>query len=207
MIRTTSYSQDQILGNILKLLGVDRFELDPTYSTGGFYKGKIPEPRLKYDISPARADVIKADCRHLPLFNESVKSVIFDPPFLATTGPSLRKKDNGNNILVNHFGLFPNEQTLYKFYQESLREFHRILSAGGFLIFKCQDKVSSGKQYFSHCFVWQVAQEEGFYPKDLFVLLAKNRVVANWQRNQQHARKYHAYFWVFEKGRKKVRYV
>ena len=29
--------------------------------------------------------------------------------------------------------------------------------------------------------------------------LARNRLVANWQRNQQHARKYHSYFWVFRK--------
>lgn len=41
----------------------------------------------------------------------------------------------------------------------------------------------------------------GFYPKDLFILLAKSRLVADWQKNsQKNARKYHSYFWVFEKS-------
>jgi hypothetical protein len=71
------------------------------------------------------------------------------------------------------------------------------------LIFKCQDKVSGGKQYFSHCFIKEEAEKIGFYPKDLFILLAKNRIMADWQvENQKNARKFHSYFWVFEKSEK-----
>jgi hypothetical protein len=44
----------------------------------------------------------------------------------------------------------------------------------------------------------------GFYPKDLFILLAKNRL--NDGRVQQHARKYHSYFWVFKKQNCKIDY-
>ena len=48
----------------------------------------------------------------------------------------------------------------------------------------------------------------GFYPKDLFILLAKNRLVADWQvKNQKNARKYHSYFWVFEKSSKRIEYI
>ena len=66
----------------------------------------------------------------------------------------------------------------------------------------------SGKQYFSHVFVMDTAVEAGFYPKDLFILLAKNRLVADWQRkNQEHARKFHSYFWVFQKSDRRVEYV
>ena len=50
--------------------------------------------------------------------------------------------------------------------------------------------------------------EAGFYPKDLFILLAKNRLVADWQvKNQKNARKFHSYFWVFEKSNKVIEYV
>jgi len=32
--------------------------------------------------------------------------------------------------------------------------------------------------------------------------------VADWQlKNQQHARKFHSYYWVFEKRKKLVKYV
>lgn len=40
----------------------------------------------------------------------------------------------------------------------------------------------------------------------LFILLAKNRIVADWQvKNQKNARKHHSYFWIFEKSDKKNR--
>ena len=43
--------------------------------------------------------------------------------------------------------------------------------------------------------------------KDLFVLLARNRLVADWQkRNQLHSRKFHAYFIVFQKCDIKIKY-
>ena len=59
----------------------------------------------------------------------------------------------------------------------------------------------------SHVFVMNEAVKAGFYPKDLFILLAKNRITADWQtRNQKHARKFHSYFWVFEKNGKEVMY-
>ena len=88
-----------------------------------------------------------------------------------------------------------------------MTEFYRILKNDGILIFKCQDKISSGKQYMSHCFIHDEAVKLGFYPKDMFVLLAKNRIVANWQlKNQKNARKFHSYFWVFEKTNKRILY-
>ena len=132
---------------------------------------------------------------------------MFDPPFLATTGKSLIE-DQDNNIINKRFGVYPSEQTLHQFYIDSLKESYRILKNKGILIFKCQDKISSGKQYMSHCFIYNEAVKIGFYPKDLFILLAKNRLVADWQvKNQKNARKFHSYFWVFEKSEKKITYV
>ena len=56
--------------------------------------------------------------------------------------------------------------------------------------------------------VMEMARQVGFYPLDLFVLLAKQRMNSfggKW-RNQEHARKYHSYFWVFRKSKCKVDY-
>lgn len=83
-----------------------------------------------------------------------------------------------------------------------------FLATNGILIFKCQDKISSGKQYMSHCFIMNEAVKIGFYPKDLFILIAKQRLVADWQAvNQKNARKYHSYFWVFQKSNRAVQYL
>ena len=75
------------------------------------------------------------------------------------------------------------------------------------MVFKCQDKTSSGKQYFSHVFIMNEAVKAGFYPLDLFVLLARSRLVADWQtRNQRHARKFCSFFWVFQKSARRIDY-
>lgn len=147
------------------------------------------------------------DSRNLPLEDASINCMMFDPPFLATTGRSLTENSK-NNIINKRFGVYSSEKELHQFYIDSLKEAYRVLMDRGILIFKCQDKISSGKQYMSHCFVYNEARKIGFYPKDLFILLSKNRIVADWQlKNQKNARKFHSYFWVFEKSNRKITYV
>lgn len=209
MIKSISYNQEQIIKDILKLhvpKGV--IDCDPTYSKGNFYNNTgIKPPKYRYDIEPQIAGVEVSDCRDLPLQNNSLDCIIFDPPFLATTGQSLKSNDS-NNIINKRFGVYTNEKELHKFYVDSLAEFHRVLKDKGILIFKCQDKISSGKQYLSHVFIVNEAVRIGYYPKDLFVLLAKNRIVADWQvKNQKNARKFHSYFLVLEKSKKRIEYL
>lgn len=174
--------------------------MDATYSKGNFYNNtSISQPEYKFDIYPLSNQVVQADCRNLPLDNESINCQIFDPPFLATKEPSLKNNSDGN-IINKRFGVYPTEKDLHNFYIDSMKESYRILKQNGILIFKCQDKISSGKQYMNHVFIMNESVKIGFYPKDLFILLVKNKLVANWQtKNQKNARKYHSYFWVFEK--------
>lgn len=209
VVKSIGFDQSEIINNILRLhVPGQKIDCDPTYSKGVFYKNTgIEPPEYKYDILPQCEDVVEADCRQLPLKDNSLQCIMFDPPFLATTGKSLKSVDN-NNIINKRFGVYPSEKELHQFYIDSLHEFYRVLKDRGILIFKCQDKISSGKQYMSHCFVMNEAVKCGFYPKDLFILLAKTRIVADWQaRNQQNARKYHSYFWVFEKSDRVVEYI
>lgn len=208
MVRSIGYDQSEIIRNILKLhVPGGKIECDPTFSTGAFYNGTgIDAPALRFDIHPQAEGVAEADARHLPLADKSISCMMLDPPFLATKGKSL-KVGEGNRI-NRRFGVYPDEKSLHRFYEDMIREAHRVLKPNGILIFKCQDKISSGKQYMSHVFVMDTAVEAGFYPLDLFVLLARNRLVADWQaKNQKHARKYHCYFWVFQKTNRRIEYV
>ena len=209
MITSINYSQTDIIQNIIQLyIPQGKIDADVTYSKGVFYKnGNIQEPQYKFDINPQTVDTVQADCRNLPLPDNSINSLMFDPPFLATTGKSLSTQEN-NNLILRRFGYYRNEKELHKFYQDALNEFNRVLINNGILIVKCQDKISSGKQYLSHVFIINQAIEQGFYPEDIFILLAKSRIVADWQiKNQKHARKFHSYFIVFRKSNFRIKYL
>lgn len=210
MVKSISYDQIEIISWILQLhVPNHKIDLDCTYSKGNFYKNDIiEEPYYKFDIKPYDETVQYGDARNLPIQDGAINCMMFDPPFLATIGKSLKNDNNKNNIINKRFGVYPTEQELHQFYIDSLAEAYRVLADNGILIFKCQDKVSSGKQYMSHCFIHDKAVDIGFYPKDLFILLAKSRVTADWQiKNQKNARKFHSYFWVFQKTSKKIVYV
>lgn len=208
IIKSISYDQGEIIRNILALhVPEHKIDCDPTYSIGNFYKNTgVEPPRYKFDISPKLPEVMYGDSRNLPLEDNSISCLMFDPPFLVTTGKSL--KETNGNVIAKRFGVYPNEKSLHQFYVDSLKEAHRVLCDKGIMIFKCQDKVSSGKQYMSHVFIANAAINSGFYPKDLFILLSKNRIVADWQvKNQKNARKFHSYFWVFEKSASVISYI
>ena len=207
MVKSISYSDEEIINWILQLHCKTPIEVDPTYSKGNFYKGNIQKPIYKFDLYPQVEGVVKANAEHLPLESDSINTLMFDPPFLATKGKSLTVVNESNKI-NKRFGVYPTEKELHQFYINALTEFYRILKTNGILIFKCQDKVSSGTQYFSHNFIINEAEKLGFYTKDMFILLAKQRIVAKWQlENQKNARKFHSYYLVFEKSNKTVKYV
>lgn len=207
IIKSVNVCQSDIIKDIISLyVKCGKIDCDSTYSIGKFYDNTgVEQPMFKFDINPQKEFVEKADATQLPLENESISCLMFDPPFLATTGKSL-KDETENNVINKRFGVYPNEKLLHKFYYDALKEGYRVLKYNGIMIFKCQDKVSSGKQYMSHVYIINKAIDVGFYPIDLFVLIAKNRLIANWQRNQKHARKFHSYFLVLKKCNIKIEY-
>lgn len=208
MIKSISFSQEEIIKNILLLhCNGKNIDCDPTYSKGNFYKN-ITKPIHRFDLFPSANDssVVQADCRNLPLKDRCMGVVMFDPPFVVSKGPSLQQVIKGQNIIHNRFSSFGSPKELWDFYTDSLKEMYRIIKDNGILIFKIQDTVSGGKQYLSSHFVISKACKIGFYPKDIFVLLAKNRLISGKIKKQQHARKFHSYFIVLEKRKSLVSY-
>jgi hypothetical protein len=191
MIKSVLNTDQEILEATLQLYIKDiTFDVDPCYSKGVFYK-KMLKPRFVSDINPLASDVIKADSRKLPLPNNSVKSIIFDPPFLFRDRPS---KNNDKNC--NRFTYFQTWNDLLQMYKDSLIEFKRILKRDGHVVFKCQD-MTDDKIYMTHCEIYNMAKEIGFQPVDFFILLAKNRIYHS-ELKQRHARKYHSYYFIFK---------
>lgn len=201
-IRTVSFDEQEIITNIINLyLDKDSFDLDPTYSKGVFWRG-LKQPKFKYDVDPQIEGVLLSDCRSLPISNAELSSIMFDPPFIV----GINSDDTKTGIINKRFSAFRDVAELWQFYKDSLAEFYRILKANGVLVIKCQDTVSSGKQYLSHIYLVNEAVKLGFYARDLFVYVVKDRIIDPKHKNQQHARKFHSYYLVFEKKKVKVDY-
>jgi hypothetical protein len=195
MISTVNSSQHQIIKDIVSLYCQKGIDCDPTYSKGNFYSdNKIVEPWFKSDLYPSVPGVKKCNANNLPLPDDSLCSIMFDPPFIAGF-----TKNKPSGIMGNRFWGFRYVPDLWKWYTECLVEFQRLLKSNGILIFKCQDTVSSGRQYFSHQYIMNEAERVGLYCKDMFVLTASHRIIGHNHKVQRHARKFHSYFLVFEK--------
>lgn len=194
MVFTVDSDQSRILSNISKLfLAGLPFHCDCTYSKGVFYK-KLPPPLYKFDLHPQVEGVEEADARHLPLPDNHLKSIVFDPPFKASNSTV-------KGLIEQRFTAFPSILHLWDFYEECLKEFYRVLEPKGIVVFKCQDTVSSGVNHMSHFQVEKAAEKVGFAALDLFILQARSVLLSPNMHNQKHARKTHSYIYVFQKPR------
>lgn len=196
VIKSIADSEDDILSGIIQLHnGGQPFDLDPTFSIGGFYRsGRIPLPRLRFDLDPVCDGVTQADATALPLDDGSISSVVFDPPFMFKPHGNARD----HNAACIRFTMFEDWAALERTYKGALDEFRRVLKPKGILAFKCQD-YTDAKTAMTHCHVWQWAVERGFYAKDIFIRYRLNGPAYNPYKQQRHARKFHSYWFVFER--------
>jgi len=194
VIKSIQNSDRDVLLAIKTLyLNNDNFELDPCYSTGKFYED-LERPMMKLDKEPKDDEVTQNDILNgLPYKNNSIKSIVFDPPFMFG-----KHGKTDQNIMTKRFTMFDSWEQLETMYKKALLEFHRILIKGGIVAFKCQDYTDS-RTTLTHCFVWQWAIEQGFKIEDLFIMAFKGGRVWNSNLIQRHARKYHSYWLVLKK--------
>lgn len=211
IIRNISENQSQILYNIMQLHNDGKpYELDITasklkfYNQGGDYN--IPEPKILMDVFPLREDIIKIEeYKPLPLEDNSIESIVIDLPFVISpkNAPSVQEKKKGSNLIFNRFHSFYPISDLFVQYKHWINEAYRVLKPNGICVFKCQDTVSGGINYFTESYSFMCASDAGFYVKDKFILKANARLISgNKIKKQQHARKYTSCFWVFKKDEK-----
>lgn len=197
-IQSVSYDQDYIIKSIMELCGIEQFDADLTYGNGGFWKN-LPPPKIKFDLDPQTVDTIQANSMALPLGQDCMDSLMFDPPFLTY----IKAGREHNSVMGKRFSGYWRYDELEMHYRGTLFEANRVLRKGGIFVIKCQDIIHNHKMHCTHANVINWA-EGMFRLKDLFVLPAKHRMPmpeskTGTKRKQQHARIHHSYFLVFEK--------
>lgn len=205
-VRSVYDNNHDVIKNIMTLYKIDQFELDCTYSKGSFWKN-LKEPKIKTDLFPLNEGTVEANSENLPFEDGVIQTTMYDPPFVIC-GKSYKENKEGSSIIAKRFTGYQTFDELKKNYFNTLSELYRVTQEGGLVVVKSQDTVSGGKNHFTHVMVMNMALQLGFYPRDLFILTAKGRIHsfgAKWHK-QEHARKHHSYFWVFEKIKPRVNY-
>ncbi|MEN8221118.1 MAG: DNA methyltransferase [Pseudomonadota bacterium] len=179
---------------------------DVTWGKGVFWKNVPPG-----DYELLATDIAMGiDCRALPYENESIDCVVLDPPYMEgfyrkkaehKAGSGTHKSfaeaySNGNEV---DNGTKKWHAAVTYMYFEAGKEAYRVLKKKGVLIVKCQDEVSANKQWLTHLEIVNNYESMGYYTKDLFVLVRKNKPGVSRLKKQVHARKNHSYFLVFVK--------
>jgi len=192
---------------------------DVTFGKGVFWK-KVPDGQytvLASDISLKQSvrlpHYVEAkdgvDCRQLPYVDGSIDCVVLDPPYME--GLYRKKEDHmaGNGTYSAFRDCYSSGQAtkqgpkwhgaVVDMYVKAGGEAYRVLKDKGILIVKCQDEVSANLQRLTHVEIITAYEHFGFYAKDLFVVCRKNRAGVSRIKKQEHARKSHSYFLVFQK--------
>lgn len=83
VVKSVMNSDRDVLVGIRQLyLDNKNFDLDPCYSTGKFYED-LEKPVYKMDKIPQNDEVAQNDIlKGIPLADNSIKSIVFDPPFM-----------------------------------------------------------------------------------------------------------------------------
>lgn len=179
---------------------------DVTYGKGVFWRD-IPPHEYRLFPSDLKTGV---DCRHLPYDNGEMDCVVLDPPYME----GLYRDDDsfaGNgthSAFRDHYSNGDRPASLGSKWHDAVLELYvraaiearRVLKPDGILIVKCQDEVSAGIQRMTHVEIILNLLKLGFYPKDIFVVVRRNRPGVTRILKQLHARKNHSYFLVFQRG-------
>lgn len=194
MIKSTYDNQKDILDAIEKLHCPNGFHCDLTYGNGQFYKDRT-KPIFRFDKDTSLTDVSHASSEAVPLPDEVVENIMFDPPFLCY----VKKERNHNSIMAKRFSGYWHYKELETHYKNTIKECYRLLKPNGVLVIKCQDIIHNHQLYMTHTNVANWCHAEKLRPLDLFVLVAKARIPVKSTGAQQHARIFHSYFMVFKK--------
>jgi hypothetical protein len=170
-----------------------------------------------HGIFPSKPLDVKTeiDCRNLPYDSNSLDGVVLDPPYMEGLYRSATGHMAGSGTHSSFRRAYSNgkateeagpkwHDAVVDMYVKAGREAYRVLKADGILIVKCQDEVSANKQRLTHVEIITAYESLGFYTKDLFVLVRTNRAGVSRLKKQEHARKNHSYFLVFQKRRVKI---
>jgi len=176
---------------------------DVTYGKGVFWR-KVPKNKYKVKSTDIAMGI---DCTNLPYEAGSIDCVVLDPPYMEGFFRKEESEKAGSGTHISFREAYSNgteragetakwHDAVIDLYLRAGKEAHRVLRENGILIVKCQDEVSANRQHLTHVEIINAYEQIGFYIKDLFIVVRRNRPSVSRIKRQFHARKNHSYFLV-----------
>lgn len=179
---------------------------DLTYGKGVFWR-EVETDQYETFFTDLQTGVDSRRTHYEDLFFDCV---VFDPPYMEGLYRRTSKQMAGSNshsaFRDRYSDSLPSIESGRKYHDRVLEmyihtgvEVDRILRKGGIYIVKCQDEVSANRQKLTHVEIIYGMEQIGFYCKDLFVITRNNSPSVSRVLKQEHSRKNHSYFLVFQK--------
>lgn len=136
--------------------------LDVTYGRGSFWTRYRPKNLVTHDLHTLDG----VSFLDLPEANDSIKVVVFDPPYISTGSRDTSSVDD----LYDRFGLGSAKgwRQIRKLINGGLAECTRVLAPKGYLLVKCMDYTESGKKVWNTFHVYNEAERLGLRLVDRF---------------------------------------
>lgn len=122
-----------------KLGYLDGHVLDPTYGKGNWWTVFQPEKLTKHDLA-----LDGVDFRDLPHPDGTFDAVAFDPPYVSPGG----RESTGLPEFHERYGMADTPRTpreLFEYNSDGFAECARVVKPRGFIVYKSQDYITSGK--------------------------------------------------------------
>ena len=131
----------------------DWLVFDATYGKGRFWTEWQPKRLITNDLDQNTNAQMHADFTDLPMPNDSMDAVVFDPPYKLSGTPSGEGPASGDES-YGVKGKYVPVRERHNLMLDGADECARILKRGGYLLIKCQDQVSSGRVHWQTFMMW-----------------------------------------------------
>jgi len=162
--------------------------VDLTWGKGAFWGGSDRDV-IGIDKAPRFGCQVKADARYIPLQEQSVDVLIFDPPHIYSPG-----NITGMN-LIGDYGSFETLEEAHMVYIDAAQDI--MLTAGQGSIIKCTDMVKHGRFVPTHAMVMAGLSPFLGWPADIAILDSGVVRMQPWSQ-VKHLRHAHSYFLVYK---------
>lgn len=137
-------SNAQLIERVSRLGYLDGTVIDLTYGKGNWWKRWKPADLWTNDLDPNTSAQMHFDFTALPLQSDSFDTACFDPAYVSPGG----RETSGISTMWDAYGMgttASSPRATFEYNDRGFAEAIRIVRPGGFVLYKSQDYISSGK--------------------------------------------------------------